>query len=86
MVGVAVKAADADYASLLYKASAFESLIALDKSNAAVQLIKSKIVIDFHRISRCYMVKYYSVLNAVNLHIKTSYIHISTPRLLPVIS
>ena len=34
LVPVAVKAADTDYALLLYKASAFESLIALDKSNA----------------------------------------------------
>jgi hypothetical protein len=34
LVPLAVKAADADYTSLLYKASAFESLIALDKSNA----------------------------------------------------
>ncbi|MBR5624218.1 hypothetical protein IKW72_04350 [bacterium] len=33
-ITLAVKAAYADYASLLYKASAFESIIALDKDNA----------------------------------------------------
>ena len=54
----------------------------LDYSNGAIQLIKMKIVVYLQGFACCYMVKYNTILNTVNIHDYSSYAlkSLSSPR------